>query len=170
MRVLGPLYTSFAPTGAPALAELGHPDVASGRYSCAVRAYGATTSPVSMSPREGALTSHTESPQCPQLNVHSWRAACGTSLQYSPPRLRAHSFQAERPRFVPSRTTAPYLVPQGGRREKQGRGRYVPSRHQGVRSEARTGSLQEQGTYRLDPSNPSGILNSWPNHRIQPKK
>ena len=82
--MLGPLYTSFAPTGAPALAELGHPDVASGRYSCAVRAYGATTSPVSMSPREGALTSHTESPQCPQLNVHSWRAVCGTSPQYSP--------------------------------------------------------------------------------------
>ena len=57
MRVLGPLYTSFAPTGAPALAELGHPDVASGRYSCAARSHGATTSPVSMSPREGALTS-----------------------------------------------------------------------------------------------------------------
>ena len=55
--MLGSLYTSFAPTGAPALAELGHPDVASGRYSCAVRAYGATTSPVSMSPREGVLTS-----------------------------------------------------------------------------------------------------------------
>ena len=74
MRVLGPLYTSFAPTGAPALAELGHPDVASGRYSCAARSYGATTSPVSMSPREGALTSHTESPQCPEPNIHSRRA------------------------------------------------------------------------------------------------
>ena len=55
--VLGSLYTSFAPTGAPALAELGHPDVASGRYSCAARSHGATTSPVSMSLREGALTS-----------------------------------------------------------------------------------------------------------------
>ena len=69
----------------PALAGLGHPDVASGRYSCAARSYGDTTSPVSMSPREGALTSHTESPQCPQLNVHSWRAACGTSPEYSFP-------------------------------------------------------------------------------------
>ena len=55
--MLGSLYTSFAPTGAPALAELGHPDVASGRYSCAARSHGATTSPVSMSLREGALTS-----------------------------------------------------------------------------------------------------------------
>ena len=72
--MLGPLYTSFAPTGAPALAELEHPDVASGRYSCAARSYGATTSPVSMSPREGALTSHTESPQCPEPNIHSRRA------------------------------------------------------------------------------------------------
>ena len=55
--MLGSLCTSFAPTGAPALAELGHPDVASGRYSCAARSHGATTSPVSMSPREGVLTS-----------------------------------------------------------------------------------------------------------------
>ena len=43
--------------GHPPSLQLGHPDVASGRYSCAVRAYGATTSPVSMSPREGVLTS-----------------------------------------------------------------------------------------------------------------
>ena len=97
MRALGSLYTSFAPTGAPALAELGHPDVASGRYSCAARSYGATTSPVSMSPREGALTSHTESPQCPQLNVHSWRAVCGTSPQYSPSPF-PHTLPKPRPR------------------------------------------------------------------------
>ena len=37
--MLGSLYTSFAPTGAPALAELEHPDVASGRYSCAARSH-----------------------------------------------------------------------------------------------------------------------------------
>ena len=70
--------------GHPPSLQLGHPDVASGRYSCAARSYGATTSPVLMSPREGALTSlrnhhHTRLP----IFV-SRRAACGTSPQYSP--------------------------------------------------------------------------------------
>ena len=115
MCALGSLYTSFAPAGAPALAELGHPDVASGRYSCAARSYGATTSPVSMSPLGGALTSHTKSPQCPQLNVHSWRAVCGTSPEYSPSRLRAHPSQAEQPAARSRRTPHPLLhLPEKG--------------------------------------------------------
>ena len=85
MCALGSLYTSFAPTGAPALAELGHPDVASGRYSCAARSYGATTSPVSMSPREGALTYHTDSPPHPNTYLVLRQAVCGTQPQYSFP-------------------------------------------------------------------------------------
>ena len=116
---LGTLYTSFAPTGAPALAELGHPDVASGRYSCAARSYGATTSPVSMSTREGDLTSHTESPQCPEPQ-YSFLVSCLRYLtRVFPPRLRAHSSQAEGPRFVPGRTAAPYLPHrEGGERSR----------------------------------------------------
>ncbi len=112
----------------------------------------------------------TEPPPHPNTYPVSRRRVCGTSPQYSSPRLRAHSSQAEGPRCIPLRAThtLPRTTGRGGGR-KQGRGRYVPSRHQGVRSGARTGSLQEQGTYRLDPSNPSRILNSHPNHRIHPK-
>ena len=51
----GALYTSFAPTGAPALAELGHPDVAAGRYSGTALAC-ATRNPFIASPRVGAQT------------------------------------------------------------------------------------------------------------------
>ena len=119
MCALGTLYTSFAPTGAPALAELGHPDVASGRYSCAARSYGATTSPVSMSPREGALTYHTDSPPHPNTYLVPWRAVCGTSPEYSPPRLRAHSSQAENSRFIPRHTVAP-TTPPSRRGERKG--------------------------------------------------
>ena len=55
MCALGTLYTSFAPTGAPALAELGHPDVAAGRYSGTALAC-ATRNPLIASPRVGAQT------------------------------------------------------------------------------------------------------------------
>ena len=119
MCALGTLYTSFAPTGAPALAELGHPDVASGRYSCAARSYGATTSPVSMSPREGALTYHTDSPPHPNTYLVPWRAVCGTSPEYSPPRLRAHSSQAESPTVRPRCNLHPLLhLPGEGERKR----------------------------------------------------
>ena len=63
----GALYTSFAPTGAPALAELGHPDVASGRYSWAARKPAGRR---------------------PEPNLHSGRAVCGTYPQHPPPRSR----------------------------------------------------------------------------------
>lgn len=57
-------------------------------------------------PWEGTLTPpQLEPPQCLQPNLYPRRAVCGTSPQYSPPRLRAHSSQAEDPRFVPCRTT-----------------------------------------------------------------
>ena len=103
MRALGSLYTSFAPAGAPALAELGHPDVASGRYSCAARSHGATTSPVSMSPQVGALTSHTESPQCPEPQ-YSFLASC---LRYLTP-----VFPSPPPRILfPSRGPAVRSTP-----------------------------------------------------------
>ena len=133
----------------PALAELGHPDVAAGRYSGIALAC-ATRNPFIASPQVGAQTPirnhhRTQIPIC-----ISRRAVCGTSPQYSPPRLRAHSSQAEGPRFSPLRATR--TLPRTTERgmEGAGRGWSVPSRHQGVRSGARTGSLQEQGTYRLD--------------------
>lgn len=98
----------------------------------------------------------------PEPNIHSWRAVCGTSPQYSPSPFPHTLPKPSSPWFAPlPRSHAPYLVPQGGG-GKQGRGRYVPSRHQGVRRGARTGSLQEQGTYRLDRP-------TKPNHHIQPK-
>ena len=48
-------HSSFAPTGAPALAELGHPDVAAGRYSGTALAC-ATRNPFIASPQVGAQT------------------------------------------------------------------------------------------------------------------
>ena len=118
MRVLGTLYTSFAPTGAPALAELGHPDVASGRCSGTALAC-ATKNPFIASPRVGTQT--------PLRNLHRTRlltrifrrAVCGTSLQYSPPRFRVHSSQAEQP-AVHSRPHNPHPTShhREGRRER----------------------------------------------------
>ena len=105
MCVLSSLYASFAPAGAPALAGLGHPDVASGRYSGTALAC-ATKNPFIASPRVGTQT--------PLRNLHRTRlltrifrrAACGTSPQYSPspfphtlPKPRARgSFPAAQPR------------------------------------------------------------------------
>ena len=82
------------------------------------RVHAATANPCSMSPQVGALTSHTESPQCPQPNVHSWRAVCGTQPQYSPSPFPHTLPTASSPRFASlPRSHAPYLVPQGGGRE-----------------------------------------------------
>ena len=58
---------------------------------------------------------HTESPQCPQLNVHSWRAVCGTSPEYSFP-ASAHTLpKPSSPRLSPlPRSHVPYLVHREG--------------------------------------------------------
>ena len=107
MRVLGPLYTSFAPTGAPALAELGHPDVASGRYSCAARSHGCgkpfrtepagrrlnlpyrtTTAPGYQSSSPGKLSAvpHPSIPSPPPRTLFPNRAPVGRST----PCIRTH--------------------------------------------------------------------------------
>ena len=115
--MLGSLYTSFAPTGAPALAELEHPDVASGRYSCAARSYGATTSPVSMSPREGALTSQTEPPQCPEPNIHSRRAVLRYLTPVFPLPASAHTLpKPSSPRLAPDAPRTHYSTSRRGER------------------------------------------------------
>lgn len=146
-------YTLPSLLQGPALAGLGHPDVASGRCSGTALAC-ATKNSFIASPRVGTQT--------PLRNLHRTRlltrifrrAVCGTSLQYSPP-LPCTLFPSRAARgSFPAAQSAPYLAPQGREKRKgMGRGRYVPSRHQGVRSGARTGSLQEQGTYRLYPLN-----------------
>ncbi len=59
----------------------------------------------------------TEPPQCLQPNLYPQRAVCGTSPQYSLPRLRAHSSQAEQPAARSRRNPHPllHLPGEGGR-------------------------------------------------------
>ena len=162
--MLGSLYTSFAPTGAPALAELEHPDVASGRYSCAARSYGATTSPVSMSPQVGALTSHTESPQCPEPNIHSWRAVCGTSPEYSFP-ASAHTLPKPSARGS-FHTVHPHpLLHLPGEGERVSRGEAGMFRRDIRVSDAKRGRVPCRSKEHTASTRPTA-----PNHRIQPKK
>ena len=138
----------------PALAELEHPDVASGRYSCAARSYGATTSPVSMSPREGALTSHTESPQCPEPNIHSRRAVLRYLTPVFPLPASAHTLPKPSARGS-FHTAHPHpLLHLPGEGERVSRGEAGMFRRDIRVSDAKRGRVpQEQGTYRLDPSN-----------------
>ena len=149
MRVLGPLYTSFAPTGHP-------PSQSSGTL---------------MSLQEGIAEpcARKLAVRYPEPNIQSWRAVCGTSPQYSPSPF-PHTLPKPSARgSFPAAQPHPLLHLPGEGERIVGERSVCSVATQGVRSGARTGSLQEQGTYRLDPSNPSRILNSQPNHRIQPK-
>ena len=96
MCALGSLYTSFAPTGAPALAELGHPDVASGRYSCAARSH-VVLKPSCPEPSGRRTDVSTEPPPYPATNLRLPASFCGTSPEYSFP-ASAHTLPKPRAR------------------------------------------------------------------------
>ena len=155
LRVKRKAVYALVPTGAPALAELGHPDVASGRYSWAVRARMVVLKPSCREPSGRRL----DLPYGVTAMPSTQRSFLASCLRYLtpvfPPPLPRTLFPSRAARgSFPAAQSAPYLAPQGREKRKgMGRGRYVPSRHQGVRSGARTGSLQEQGTYRLYPLN-----------------
>lgn len=115
MRVLGALYTSFAPAGDP-------PSQSSGTLMSLQEGIAVLRARMCIgTPWEGTLTSQTEPPQCLQPNLYPWRAVCGTSPQHSLPRLRAHSSQAEEPRCIPRRATRTHYstCPEG---EEEGSG------------------------------------------------
>ena len=116
---LGVLYPSFAPTGAPALAELGHPDVASGRYSWAVRARMVVLKPSCREPSGRRL----DLPYGVTAMPSTQRSFLASCLRYLtpvfPPRFRVHSSQAEQP-AVHSRPHNPHPTShhREGRRER----------------------------------------------------
>ena len=103
----------------PALAELGHPDVAAGRYSGTALAC-ATRNPFIASPRVGAQTPlrNYHRTQIPILFPGELSAVPHPSI---PLPASTHTLPKPRARGVfPTAHPAPYLAPQGGGRKETG--------------------------------------------------
>ena len=160
------LYTSFAPTGAPALAELGHPDVATGRYSCVTRSHdcGKPFRTESAGRRPDLINCATTAPKYLSAPPGELSAVPHPSIPL--PRFRAHSSQAEEPRFVAADEPHPllHLPGEGGGREK-GRGEAGMFRRDIRVSEAERGRVPCRSKEHTASTRPTE-----PNRHIQPKK